>query len=68
MSGLKHTDHKSVEVTSLPPCDMHPSREAAYDCKTSFGPWGNLCKQCYQQYGVGLGLGKGQRLILKGGK
>jgi len=36
-----------------------------YDCKTSFGSWANLCTDCFAKYGVGLGIGKGQKYILK---
>jgi len=28
------------------------------------GPWANLCEHHFENYGVGLGLGFGQELIL----
>lgn len=31
------------------------------DGKTSFGPWANMCGTCHDLYGVGLGIGKGQK-------
>lgn len=55
-----------VEVSSLPLCDVCERLPAFYDTKTVHGPWGYLCKVCYQIHGVGrLGVGYGQRLILK---
>lgn len=55
-----------VEVTTLPSCDFCPA-DAAYDAKTKFGPWANLCvghwiaHRAYAQ----LGTGMGQRLELQ---
>ena len=42
-------------------CDFC-EREAKYDGKTTFGPWALLCQNCFQNNGIGLGLGKGQTL------
>lgn len=36
--------------------------EAAYDGKTIYGPWAFMCPNCFEAFGVGLGLGKGQKL------
>ena len=55
---------KEVVVDSLPKCDFCES-EARYDGKTKLGPWGNMCEECFPVYGVGLGTGKGQRLVLR---
>jgi hypothetical protein len=33
------------------------------DGKTKMGPWANMCNKHYAMYGVGLGLGLGQRLM-----
>ena len=59
---------ESVEVTSLPDCDFHAQRgeqvQAAVDGKTIFGPWANMCTPCFRTNGVGLGTGRGQRLVL----
>lgn len=58
-------DHKSVKVASLPKCDAcGNSTLAHYDCKTVFGPWANLCDAHFSEYGIGLGLGYGQELVL----
>jgi hypothetical protein len=63
-----------VKVSQLPGCDIckyvgpppgKPAQEAAYDGKTKEGPWANMCEYHFTQYGVGLGTGKGQRLILE---
>lgn len=61
---------EEVEVATLPPCD--PCTEAGidmialYDGKTAAGPWASMCPGCFERYGIGLGTGKGQRLILRG--
>ena len=55
-----------VEVSELPPCDFDASHgNATVDGKTKMGPWANMCEKCFGQYGLGLGTGMGQRLILK---
>lgn len=60
---------EEVKVSKLPPCDICtangdpvPTR-AAYDGKTTMGPWANMCTIHFQQLGTGLGTGKGQRLV-----
>lgn len=55
-----------VVVSVLPKCDFCTAT-AAYDAKTHMGPWANLCKQHFAVYGVGVGTGRGQRLVLKEG-
>ena len=46
-----------------PKCDLcQDGTEAVYDAKTKMGPWGYLCQAHFDKYGVGLGLGKGQKL------
>jgi len=54
----------------MPKCDMcdpgaKTTSKVMYDGKTAMGPWANMCGHCFKRYGVGLGLGKGQKLILK---
>lgn len=56
-------DKTSTEVQSLPKCDFCDA-QAHYDGKTNFGPWGYMCEAHFAQNGIGLGLGKGQRLIV----
>ena len=53
-----------VEVSSLPKCDFCLA-DAKYDAKTTLGPWANMCETHFRQFGMGLGTGKGQKLILK---
>jgi hypothetical protein len=59
-------NHSEVVVMRLPDCDIDSGHgAAAYDAKTKQGPWGYLCEDCYADHGIGLGLGKGQRLVLR---
>jgi hypothetical protein len=56
-------------VTELPSCDIHRHLRgtvipAGYDGATRLGPWAFMCDGCFTAYGVGLGVGRGQRLIL----
>ena len=51
-------------VSNIPQCQFC-SAPAAYDAKTRMGPWAYLCERCFKKDGIGLGLGKGQRLVLK---
>jgi len=48
----------------IPPCDIC-QKPAGYDAKTKAGPWAYLCGACFDVHGIGTGLGKGQRLILR---
>ncbi len=59
---------KTVTVAELPHCglcEMEGRAEPAeYDGRTITGPWAFMCQLHYDQYGVGLGTGKGQKLVL----
>lgn len=56
----------TATVSAIPPCDLcKDGTPARYDGKTVFGPWANLCVDHFLAYGIGLGTGLGQRLILK---
>ena len=62
---------KTAIVAELPDCyfcKMEGRTEPAeYDARTRTGQWGNMCEPHYQQHGVKpLGLGMGQKLILRG--
>ena len=61
----KPKPHTQVEVAVLPKCDFCV-RPARYDGKTRMGPWANMCEIHFRSCGVGLGLGRGQELILRG--
>jgi hypothetical protein len=63
--------HTTTTVQTIPPCDfcspdVRPSgrREAAYDARLVQGYWANVCQEHFEAFGVGLGLGRGQRFIL----
>jgi len=60
---------KTALVSKLPNCDFCTAEgvtePAEYDGKTKRGPWGYMCQQHFDQYGVGLGLGLGQKLVLE---
>ena len=56
---------KQTLVPILPKCDFHPDRDAHYDFATRGGPWMNGCDACFITYGKGLGVGLGQRLVVK---
>jgi hypothetical protein len=56
-----------VKVARIPKCDFC-SNPAVYDGKTIMGPWANMCGSHFSAHGVGLGTGRGQRLILEGEK
>lgn len=56
-------NHTKVEVFTLPSCSFCGG-VAKYDGKTKLGPWANMCQSCFKEHGIGLGLGKGQELIV----
>lgn len=60
----KH-DWTIAEVSVLPNCQFpHAEPTLAYvDGATIQGPWGYMCETHFKAFGVGLGMGKGQRLI-----
>lgn len=69
-TGLKERgEHHSnpggteVYVEKLPMCDFSCGRQALYDGRTKQGPWAYMCEEHFKQHGVGLGTGRGQRLI-----
>jgi hypothetical protein len=35
---------------------------ANYDGKTILGPWSYMCKRCFINEGMGLGIGRGQEI------
>lgn len=44
-------------------CDEDHRRKAVVDGKTIFGPWANMCLVHFSLYGIGLGTGRGQRIV-----
>lgn len=70
--GLNRAEEVRWNGDELPPCQLR-GREphdcggaAGYDGKTIFGPWAHMCPEAFTRYGVGLGVGRGQRLVLRG--
>lgn len=63
-------NHTQVKVSELPQCNFCKQnpliqfQSAHYDGRTKMGPWAFMCREHFDQYGVGLGLGKGQELVL----
>lgn len=63
-------DVTTAAVTKIPECDICKSegyatpRLAKYDGVTSFGPWAYMCEDHFARHGRGLGLGRGQELVL----
>ena len=61
---------KTALVDELPPCDLckmeGKNEPAEYDARTRTGQWGNLCQDHFDQQGCRLGLGFGQKLVLRG--
>lgn len=61
---------EAVEILAVKQCDIHryvmdqPGVEARYDGKTKGGPWANMCQECFNKHGIGLGTGRGQRLVV----
>lgn len=66
----------AVNVSALPSCDIcvyvdrktaEDAERALYDGATNGGSWANMCGPHFRQHGTGLGIGRGQRLILVNG-
>ena len=54
-----------VKVLTLPHCDIHPDRSAAYDAYgLQIRTWANLCEECAEENRIRLGTGAGQRFKL----
>lgn len=51
-----------VQIDHLPTCRFC-GNTAGYDGQTHMGSWAYMCEDCFQIYGVGLGMGRGQKLI-----
>ena len=51
-----------IELSIIPKCNLC-SNQAGYDARTVNGFWAYLCETCYAKYGIGLGLGRGQKIV-----
>lgn len=65
-------NHTATTVTRRPDCDICKYEEhrvnprpAVVDGKTKDGPWANMCQDHFESHGIGLGLGRGQQLIIQ---
>jgi hypothetical protein len=58
-------NHEAVIISAPKKCDFCSNRVAKYDFKTQWGPWANGCTVHFLNNGIRLGLGFGQRLIVK---
>lgn len=58
-----------TKVESLPTCQFDcqggAAHDAVYDGKTKMGPWANMCAIAFKRHGVGLGTGRGQKLVVR---
>jgi ribosomal protein L37AE/L43A len=55
---------KTVKVKEGHDCQFCEN-EAKYDARTKMGPWAFLCQSCFDKYGVGVGVGRGQKLEVR---
>ena len=57
-----------VRVGKLPTCIFCKQDgrkiDAEFDGATKKGPWAFMCKEHFDEHGVGIGLGVGQHLVL----
>ena len=58
-----------VLVSELPECNFcstldQRKQPAKYDGQTNMRQWANMCQEHFNEFGIGLGVGRGQRLIL----
>ena len=51
-------------------CDIchKPFTDTMLDARTTSGRWGLLCPDCHKDYGVGIGIGRGQEYRLRSGE
>ena len=61
-NSMKNLTHTIVD--EIPECDFC-FNPAIVDGKTGYGSWAHMCTIYFNRYGIGLGLGKGQCLILE---
>ena len=66
-ASMSDPEVKTALVDELPNCDMPGCDEPAeYDARTRSGQWGNFCQDHFDQQGCRLGLGRGQKLVVRG--
>ena len=60
----KNKELTEIKVSEEKMCDIC-GEPALYDGRTKTGAWAYMCHKCMSLHGVGLGTGKGQRLIVE---
>jgi hypothetical protein len=60
---MKANDTITEALTVRPACDFCGAA-ATVDGATRMGPWAYMCASHFEQYGVGLGMGVGQRIVI----
>jgi len=55
----KNINIRQCDFCKLAGKDVKP----VVDGRTQMGPWAGMCEEHFKQYGMGLGLGYGQRLV-----
>jgi hypothetical protein len=56
--------HGTVKIDERPACDFCGA-EAVVDGRTTYGSWAYMCPTHFYLFGVGLGLGRGQFLLVE---
>lgn len=60
----RKSDGTTALVPEYPKCCLCPD-EAHFDCKIAGGSWGYVCDAHFLLVGGPLGIGRGQRLVLR---
>jgi len=63
--SMNEEDLVETTVSKKRKCNICNVNDAEYDGKTVRGPWAYMCEGCFDEYGIGLGTGKGQKLKLR---
>lgn len=74
INGLPYLEDSDIPIEKdithckmgcYPSCNMcDGSQKAKYDGKTILGTWAYMCSPCFKKYGIGMGTGKGQKIIV----
>ena len=66
---MKYDSTATEALVDRPNCDLCATQgktmPAAIDGATRMGPWAYMCVPCHETYGLGLGMGRGQRLLIE---
>lgn len=56
--------YTEVKIAEIPQCNFCPEL-AEYDGATTLGHWAYMCRRHFDSVGIGIGIGKGQKLVKK---